>query len=292
MKVQASAMFTGYALVALAALLWGAIGPLSKIALQEGMTPLEVAFWRAAMAWVLYAANAAAIRRVTMDLKDLPWMAVFGVVCIFGLFATYVLAVREGGAALASVLLYTAPAWVALLAWKLLKERMTPVKLAAVAATLLGVAGVSLGNGLDGPVNGAAILLGLGSGVTYALYYIFGKLTLSRYATATVFLYALPVGAACMTPFFSFGPRSPSAWAACAVLAVFCTFGAYTCYYAGLKRIEASRAAVIATLEPVVAATLAFSFFGERFAPLGYAGSALILGAVLLTILGDRRPCT
>jgi len=278
-------MIAGYALVALAALLWGCIGPLSKYAFLAGMPPLEVAFWRTAMAWVLYAAHAAYLGRTKMAGADLPWMAAFGVAGIAGLFGSYVLAVEDGGAALASVLLYTAPAWVALLAWRLLKESMTTVKLIAVAATVLGVAGVSLGNGPGGPVRLAAIGFGLLSGFTYALYYIFGKVFLPRYPTPTLFLYALPVGGLALLPFVSFGQRPWWGWLACAVLAVCCTYGAYMIYYAGLKRIEASRAAVIATLEPLVAALLAFSLFGERFTTLGYAGSGLILAAVLLTVL-------
>lgn len=282
-------MFTGYALVALAALLWGLIGPLSKFAFQAGMPTVEVAFWRAVMAWLVYGAHAAALGQVKVHRRDLPWVVGFGVVCVFGLFGSYVLAVRDGGAALASVLLYTAPAWVALLAWKILKERLTTAKLAAVGATVLGVAGVSLGNGLNGPVSLGAIFFGLLSGLTYALYYIFGKAFLSRYSTPTLFLYALPVGAACMLPFLGFGPRPAQAWLACAALALCSTYGAYSLYYAGLRRIEASRAAVIATLEPVVAALLAFSFFGERFTALGYWGSGLILAAVLMTILEARR---
>lgn len=285
-------MLAGYALVASAALLWGLIGPLSKFAFQAGMTPLEVAFWRAVMAWALYGAHAFSIRRMKVDACDLPWVAGFGVVCIFGLFASYVLAVRAGGAALASVLLYTAPAWVALMAWKFLKERLTPVSIAAVAVTIIGVAGVSLGDGGTadtGGMNIAAIAFGLLSGLTYALYYIFGKAFLTRYATPTIFLYALPVGAACMLPFFTFQERPASAWLACAGLAVCCTYGAYSLYYAGLKRIEASRAAVIATLEPVVAAMLAYSFFDERFTALGYVGSALILAAVVMTIVAGKR---
>jgi DME family drug/metabolite transporter len=284
-------MFAGYALVALAALLWGLIGPLSKLAFEAGMTPLEVSFWRASMAWLLYGAHAFAIRRMAIEWRDLAWVAGFGVVCVAGLFGSYVMAVREGGAALASVLLYTAPAWVAVLAWKILKERMTPVKGAAVALTVLGVAGVSLGNGLDGQVNTAAIVFGLASGLTYALYYIFGKAFLTRYATPTLFLYALPVGAACMLPFFSFAPRPLSAWISCAALAVCSTYGAYSIYYAGLRRIEASRAAVVATLEPVAASVLAFWLFGETFTPAGYAGSGLILAAVVMTILGGKRRC-
>jgi len=282
-------MFAGYALVASAALMWGLIGPLSKFAFQAGMSPLEVAFWRAMLAWVLYAGQAVASRRLKVDARDLPWVLGFGVVCIAGLFVSYVLAVREGGAALASVLLYTAPAWVALLAWKILKEPLTRIKIAAVAATVLGVAGVSLGDGLGAAVNLAAIGLGLTAGLTYALYYIFGKAFLTRYSTPTIFLYALPTGAACMAPFITFGPRPASAWISCAVLAACSTYGAYSLYYAGLRRIEAGRAAVVASLEPVVAAVLAYILFDERFSSMGYAGSALILGAVLLTIIAGKR---
>ena len=282
-------MYAGYALVAMAALLWGLIGPLTKLAVAAGMSPVEAAFWRAMMGWVLYAAHAVAIGRIGVRRKDVGWVVGFGVVCVFGLFASYVVAVDQGGAALAAVLLYTAPAWVAVLAWKILHEPMTPVKIGAVALTLLGVAGVSLGGSLGGQIHALGILMGLLSGITYALYYIFGKVFLGRYATPTIFLYGLPVGAACMVPFIHFGPHPARAWLLCAATAICTTYGAYTLYYAGLKRIEASKAAVIATLEPVVAAILAFSLFGERFTALGYVGAALILFAVLMTILGGKR---
>lgn len=246
---------------------------------------MEVAFWRASMGWVVYAVHALVTRQARVAARDLPWMAAFGVAGIAGLFCSYVLAVQAGGAALSSVLLYTAPAWVALLAWKFLDEPLNAVKLAAVAMTIVGVAGVSLGQGGGGQVNAAAVGFGLLSGFTYALYYLFGKTFLGRYTTPALFLTALPVGALVMLPFFSFGPREPSAWAACAVMSVLCTYLAYMVYYAGLKRIEATRAAVVATLEPVAASLMAFALFGERFSLLGYLGAGLILAAVLLTIL-------
>jgi hypothetical protein len=44
------------------------------------------------------------------------------------------------------------------------------------------------------------------------------------------------------------------------------------------------RAAITATLEPVVAAVVALSLVGEYFTALGYAGSALILAAVVLVV--------
>jgi drug/metabolite transporter (DMT)-like permease len=198
------------------------------------------------------------------------------------------------GAALASVLLYTAPAWVAVLACLMLGETMGPHKLAALVMTLAGVACVTLGPVLSGNQElGAINLLGIGlgllSGFCYATYYIFGKLYLGRYTTPTLFLYALPVGCLGLFPFVPFGPKSPQAWAVLTLLAVSTTYGAYSVYYAGLRRLEATRVAIVATLEPVLAAVLAYIWWDERFDTLGYLGSGLILAAVLCTILGGMR---
>jgi DME family drug/metabolite transporter len=73
------------------------------------------------------------------------------------------------------------------------------------------------------------------------------------------------------------------------VLGLGSTYLAYSIYYAGLKYLEATRAAVAATLEPVAAAVLAYIWWDEYFNLLGYAGSGLILGAVLLTMYDGAR---
>ena len=281
---------SGYLYVLAAAALWGLIGPLSKLSFAAGMDTVEVAFWRTTLAWVLFAAQAVANRETHIDRRDLPAVAGFGVAGIAGLFGAYVVAVAAGGAALASVLLYTAPAWVALMSWLFLKEPMGGFKVAAVAATIVGVAGVSLGPGDGGTsVDGRAIAYGLLSGITYALYYIFGKYYLGRYKTPTLFLYALPVGSLTLLPFTTFTTPTWAGAVPCLVLAVCSTYGAYSLYYAGLKRLEATRAAVTATFEPVMAALLAFAMFGERFSVVGYLGSGLIITSVLLTIWDGAR---
>ncbi len=282
---------TGYVYVLCAAAMWGLIGPLSKLSFAAGMDTVEVAFWRTTLAWFLFAAQAVKNRETRLAWRDVPAVAGFGVAGIAGLFGTYVVAVSAGGAALASVLLYTAPAWVALMSWLLFKEPMGGYKVAAVAATILGVAGVSLGPGFsqETAVGGQAILFGLLSGVTYALYYIFGKYYLGRYKTPTLFLYALPVGSLALLPFTHFTRPTWAGALPCLILAVLSTYGSYSIYYAGLKRLEPTRAAVVATLEPVMAALLAFAMFGEHFSLLGYAGSALIIGSVLLTIWDGAR---
>jgi len=281
----------GYGYVLCAAILWGLIGPLSKLAFAAGMDTLEVAFWRTGLAWCFFAAQAVAKRETHIAPRDLPAVIGFGVVGIGGLFGAYMVAVDAGGAALASVLLYTAPAWVALMSWLFLREPMGGFKVAAVVATVAGVAGVSLGPELAGGpgIGPKAVVFGLLSGVTYALYYIFGKYYLNRYKTPTLFLYALPVGAVVLLPFVHFTRPTVRGMLPCLALAVLSTYGAYSVYYAGLKRLEATRAAVVATLEPVVAAVLAYFLFGECFSLPGYFGAGLIIASVLLTIWDGAR---
>lgn len=282
----------GYLLVLAAAALWALIGPVSRLAFAEGLTPLEVATWRAGLGWVCFAVHALATGQTRAAARDLPILGLFGLAGVSLFYGSYQLAVQSGGAALASVLLYTAPAWVAALSRLVLGEVLTPLKLAAVLATLLGAGLVSLGASPGGlAVNGPAVAWGLVSGLTYALYYIFGKLYLSRYHSQTIFLYAMPAGVLGLAPFVTFHPVTPTAGLALVALALGSTYLAYLVYYAGLKRLEATRAAVTASLEPVLAAALAFAWWDERFGLAGYVGSALILGAVLLTAL-DNAPAS
>src|SRR5688572_18878401 len=56
---------SGYLLVVLAAALWAVIGPVSRLLLREGIPPLEMAFWRAVVAWVVFVVHALVQRRST-----------------------------------------------------------------------------------------------------------------------------------------------------------------------------------------------------------------------------------
>jgi DME family drug/metabolite transporter len=281
----------GYVFVAVAAVLWGLLGPVTRIALREGMGAVEVAFWRALLAAALFGVHALAIRRVKLERRDVPSVVAFGVVGVAGLLACYSRAVETGGAALAAILLYTAPVWVALLSALFLGERMTRRKLLALAVATAGVAGIAASSGGGGiRLTPAALGWGLASGFAYALYYLFGKRYFDRYATATLFVYALPVGALAMLPIAEFRHKTPAAWAALIFLSVVSTYLAYLFYSAGLRRVEATRAATVATVEPVVAAVAAYAMWNERLSPVGYACAAVVLLGVLLMVGGEGEP--
>lgn len=278
----------GYLYVAAAAALWGLLGPVTRFALAEGVGATEVAFWRAVLGAALFGVHALAIGRVRIARRDVPAVAGFGVFGVAGLLATFSWAVEAGGAALASILLYTAPVWVALLSRLFLGERMTARKLGALAVASAGVAGIAAAGGGAVRPGAGAVGWGLASGFAYALYYLFGKRYFALYPTATLFVWALPAGALAMVPLVEWAPKSPAAWGALAFIAFVPTYLAYVCYSAGLRRVEATRASVVATVEPVVAAAGAYLLWGERLATAGYLFAVLVLAGVLLMVGGER----
>ncbi|HET7228958.1 MAG TPA: EamA family transporter [Longimicrobium sp.] len=280
----------GYLYVVAAAVLWGLLGVVSRVALRHGIQPLEIAFWRAAIAAACFGIHAAAIRRTALRRRDVPVALGFGVVGVALFFGAYQRAVQSGGAALAAVLLYTAPAWVALLSALFLRERMTGRTLLALVLATCGVAGIALaGGGGTVRMTAPALFWGLLSGWAYALYYLVGKHAFERYHASTFFLYALPVGALALLPFVRFSHKSVEDWGVMLFVAVVPTYGSFLLYSLGLKRIDATRAATVATIEPVVAAVAAWVMWNERMGIGGYLFAMLVVAAVVLMVTGGRH---
>lgn len=281
---------SGYLLVIVAAVLWGLIGLISTGILAEGVSAIEVAFWRALLGGALFLVHAAvtgdlALRRRT----DAMPMVAFALVGVSLFYASLVLAIDEGGISLAFILLYTAPLFVIFGAWLLLGEALTARKLVLAPLAVLGIALVSWGGGTGITISAASIVWGLVSGLSYASYYIFGKLYLNRYRPATIYAWVMPLGAVFLLPLVEFAPKSASAWLLLGLLALLSTYVAYLVYYTGLARVEASKAVLVATIEPVVAVVLAALFLGERFGPLGFAGASMILATAVLAALPSLR---
>lgn len=281
-------MLTGYAFILAAASSWGFIGIFSSLAFAEGVAPMEVAFWRALFAWLLFGAQALIRKETGIKFKDLPLLTIFGLLGISLFYISYLYAINSGGAALASVLLYTAPAWVVACSLIFYREKLTLLKVAAIFLVIGGVYLISDSGGnasSRGSLSGLAIISGLTAGFCYSLYYTIGKHFSSRYSSANLFLYMLPIGVLGIFPFVEFTSKSGLAWLSLILVAIVSTFIANQCYYLGLKRLEAGKASIIATIEPVVAATAAYVFLGEKFTLAGYLGAAMIVAAVLLTIV-------
>ena len=132
-----------------------------------------------------------------------------------------------------------------------------------------------------------ALLLGLGSGLSYALYSIFSRFALDRgYDSWTITFYSFAVCVlGCLL--FSHPGQIVSAVAAdpalllpMLLLGLITGFAAFLLYTCGLRRLEAGRASVIASFELVFGALVGLIAFGERIGADAAAGIVLILAAV------------
>lgn len=273
----------GYALIALAAILWASLGPAARYALERGIHPLEISFWRALFGGVLFGAHALATGGGRVARRD--WLAIvlFALLGVSFLFGAYFRTVQLGGAALAAVLLYTAPVWVVLASSVVLRETITGAKAAALVLTLAGVALVATAGGANVNISAAAVGWGLACSFAYAGYYLFGKRYFPRYGVQSVFMYGLLLGALGLLPLVDWSAKTTADWAVFVWLAAVPTYAAYLVYGIGLAHVEAGRAATVATLEPVFTAMLAYWLWQEELGTRGYLGAALVLIGVLLT---------
>lgn len=280
--------FGAYGLIALAAALWGIISLFVKGLAAYGFTPLQIVALRTALsAAALFAYMLAADRRgLIISLADCRYFIGTGIGSILFFNWCYFYAMNIMSVAVAASLLYTAPAFVALLARLFLGEALTARKALAIAMTFFGcclVVGVL--PAFTGKVSAFGLLAGLGAGFGYALYSIFGKFALRRYSAATVTTYTFIFAALASLPPSGLWTASAlvgqwQVWGYALGLGLISTVLAYLFYTIGLTHVEPSRAAVTATLEPLVAAAVGATAFGEVLSGWQLAGMALVIGGV------------
>ncbi len=280
---------TGYLLAVIAAVSWATLGTLCKFLYRHGADPLTAVTIRAVIAFVTLAIVLAAVNRrlLRISWRDIPFFALYGLVGITINYASYFYALRWTTVATAVILLYTYPAMVTLLAVLFLGERLDRVKGIALGLTFIGCCLVVQGYDLDAlRLNVYGILFGLGAGVTAAVYSLLGKKALQRYDSWTVVCYALGFGSLFLVIWSS--PRallsvnySGQAWVIMLAMAWIPTLLAYSLFTASMKYLEASRASITATLEPVIASLLAYLFLREVMEWPQLIGAALVVGGII-----------
>ena len=289
---------TGYIMVLGAAALWATLGLFYKGLIDGyGLSPLTVAFFRAALSFAILLIVLALRRPAWLRVArgDLPFFALFGLVGIAAFYIVYVYAVHLAGMAMAVVLMYTAPAWVTLIAWRFFGEGLDRPKLIALVLAFGGCVLVARAHDpAQVRLNAVGILLGLGAGVTYGLYTIFNKRALRRYNPWTTMLYALGFGTAFLlpvqTPSNLAAALQPSLLPWLALLALGPTLGSALLYAMGLERLPASVASIVATLEPAIAAVLAVVVLGETLTVSQAVGALSIISGVVFLSVGQSSP--
>ena len=171
----------------------------------------------------------------------------------------------------------------------LFHEKMNSRK---IVALLLAFGGCVLVSGVSGDgITFIGVLLGLGSGIGYGLYSILGTIALRKYSPYTVTTYTFVIAAVGSwfiskpLDMFSKFERADNLTG----LILFCILTAlvtavipFLCYTLGLRSVEASKAGIIATIEPVVATIVGIICFSETLTILSGMGIVLVLAAVII----------
>lgn len=271
-----------------AAALWGIIGVWNRRLMAGGLSPYSIVVVRNCGGLVLLTAVMALRDRSVfhVERQHLKYFFGTGVVSVVLFTVCYFSCQEICSLAVASILLYTAPAIVVVLSAILWRERVTKKKLLALGLTLVGcalVCGVFSG---ALTVTGGGILLGLGAGFFYALYSIFGRYALAHYGPMTVtvwtFVFAGVASLALVRPAELAALAQPSLALTAVGLVVCSTVLPYILYTRGLARVEAGKASILASLEPVVASVAGVVLFGEPMSPLTAAGIVCVLAGVYI----------
>ena len=288
---------TGDILIIIAGLFWGSMGIFVRHLNGLGFTSVQVACLRLVTAGILFAVILLIKdpKGFKIKVKDIPLFLALGLVSILFFTCCYFTAIRLMTMSTAAILLYTSPIWVMILAVIFLKEKLTARK---VIALILAFAGCVLVSGFGGKVTLPGILVGLGSGLGYGLYSIFGSFALRKNSPFTVTCYTFLIAGlgsiAVSDPADLFSKIASAdnrlALAGFVLLtAVVTAVIPFLFYTLGLNRTTAGRAAVLATVEPAAATLFGVFVMNERIGIASAVGILLVFAAIIVLSINQKK---
>ncbi len=291
----------GPALIILAGCFWGSMGIFVRKLGAYGFSSIQIVSIRVTLAalifaLVLFIKDPSGFK---ISLRDIPLFLGLGLGSILFFTVCYFTAINMMSLSTAAILLYTSPVWIMLMSVLFFREKPDRRKFVALA---LAFAGCVLVSGISGEgMTVTGLLVGLGSGIGYGLYSILGTVALRRYSPYTVTAYTFLIASA--GSWIICNPADMLSKYASAedtgfliffsVLTAFVTavipFLAYTL---GLESVEAGKAGIIATIEPMVATLIGITVFSEPLTLMSGAGILLILSAVVILNLKQNKQKT
>jgi drug/metabolite transporter (DMT)-like permease len=286
-----------YGMMAFAAVMWGTSGTLTVLAIEAGATANQVALFGTLISAVILVALLAVFDRTAFRIrfKDLPALTVFAVITGTLFSLAWYNAVDMISVSTALILLYAYPSMVTIASIFLLGEKMTASKAVALPLTFVGCVLVAKAYDLEAiRLNIVGVGLGLFTALAATVYYVWAKKLLTVYSSSTLALYMtilmIPGLLIAVNPFDVIeAPLSPDAWFYLFLLGLLPgTLGFVVAMFA-LRHIEASRASMIAGIEPVSGVLLAVLVISETLDLLQGVGIALVILAVFVLRLTQKE---
>jgi DME family drug/metabolite transporter len=305
MKVSKS---FAYGLMVLAAIMWATSGTFTTLATDSGATTMEVTVFSTVFTALVLIPLVAMFdkKSLVIGVKDLMPLFIFAQITGTFFALGWYYCVDLTGVATAVTLLYAYPSIVTIASIFLLSEKLTREKALALPLTFIGtllvVAAGDLAEGFQFDTLG--VLLGVYTALAGAFYYIYGKKFLDKYSANTIVLYmtllSIPILIiiAILMSFISGNPdthaglaMSNNAWAYIFLIGFLPGAVGPIVSMVALKHIQASRASIVASIEPVAAVVIAFLVLSETISILQGIGVGLVfLGVLMLRLRETPEP--
>ena len=276
--------------IVIAGLLWGTSGLFVNFLAPLGFSSLQMTSVRGTVSCITIATFALVKDRSVFRIKLLDLLICVGVgVMLYLASVCYYSAMQMTSVATAVVVMYTAPVFVAAASVVMFGEKMSRMKIAAVALMLVGCCLVSgIVGGFD--MNFVGILLALSAGLTYASYNVFSKLAMRRGVdplSVTVYgFFVMTVISFFVTPpWGTVAVAMTDPWRAFPMLLGLgvCTFVVpYTLYTLGLRDLPAGTASALSIIEPMSATVYSVMFLNEQLTVYSIIGIVLVVVSVLM----------
>lgn len=275
----------GYAEAVGAASLWGSSGIFAVHLFRAGVPPESLALLRPLVggALLLVILTLRNVRSLAIDTRGLVILGLGGGLAIGVFQMAYQLSTDAVGVPSTVALLYLAPAVVAALAGPLLGEWPDRTRIALLVVTLSGVWLSVLGaDEVVATFGNSGVVWGVLAGVSYGVYTLFGRYAAPRYGSLRTVMYST-LGSvaflAVVVPVSSgpvVWPETEGAWILLLAFALLTIVVAHFLFFDALARIDASRASIATSVEPVVAGILATLLLGQGLSPRGWIGIGLV----------------
>jgi drug/metabolite transporter (DMT)-like permease/predicted RNA-binding protein with PIN domain len=278
----------GYGLVAAAVTMWSLNASVARTLLDDGVSALRLSELRALGSWLLLVALVAALRPGLLRVAraEVPHLAFLGIAGFALVYATYFVAIERLQIGVALTLEYLAPLLLLLYLWLGRGRSLSGALWGAMAVSLAGCFLVVRAYD-PGALDALGIAAGLGSAISYAIYLAGSERAGRRHHPATTLVWGFGFATLfwlVVQPPWTF-PFSELEGARDALLAAFVivigTLLPFGCMVAALRHVPAARAAIVATLEPVLSAVFAYLIHDEGLAAVQIAGGLMVLGGVV-----------
>ncbi|WP_374634170.1 DMT family transporter [Ferrovibrio sp.] len=289
----------GMLLVAFGSIGFGVMPLFARTAYAEGLTPLSLMVWRFGIA-VLCCLPLLPhlLRRDGNQRRDLRFAVIAGA-CYIGSMVFYFVALQYLSVALTVLILFTYPLFTILVGWLGFREKLTlrnavAALLVLLAATLILWPSLSAEAGLNDQQK-LAVLLAFIPPFAYAVFVHvaarrMGGMTIRTRLGGVFFGGLLTMVAMTLVVEGSIIlPASPLAWAACAALAIFSTFGSLGLMMVGAPMAGAERSSIAGAGELVTALLVGLLAYNEAVTMNTLMGAALILLAIAVAAQGSDQ---